>query len=87
MTEPTMTKWQSWNDMNPLRLHRRKTRLSIVTAAQMIGVSVNTIAKWEAGISQPSEHNLDRIEQFMRRPAKQAWRAWNTSKPRTAAQA
>lgn len=86
MTE-SITTWQSWNDMNPLRLYRRKTKLSIVTAAQMIGVSVNTIAKWEAGISQPSEHNLDRIEQFMRRPAKQAWRIWTTSKPRPAAQA
>ena len=87
MTESLMNEWQSWNDQNPLRLHRRKHRLSIVTSASMLGVSVNTLAKWEAGISEPNESNLDRLSSFIGRPMKQPWLNWRARKPKPAAAA
>lgn len=48
--------------MSNLKAMRQKYNLTQMNIAKAIGVSINTIAKWENNVSTPSEYNLKKLD-------------------------
>ena len=48
--------------MSNLKAMRQKYNLTQMNIAKAIGVSINTIAKWENNVSTPSEDNLKKLD-------------------------
>lgn len=48
--------------MNNIKYMREKYNLTQMNIALAIGVSINTIAKWENNVSTPSEDNLKKLD-------------------------
>lgn len=48
--------------MNNIEYMREKYNLTQMNIALAIGVSINTIAKWENNVSTPSEDNLKKLD-------------------------
>ena len=48
--------------MSNLKVMRQKYNLTQMNIAKAIGVSINTIAKWENNVSTPSEDNLKKLD-------------------------
>ena len=70
-----------WTGTNPLRCHRRTQQISLIKAAAEIGVSVNTLTKWEAGATMPRPENFARMAALIGRPIHEEWQRWHQSKP------
>lgn len=50
--------------MSNLKAMRQKYNLTQMNIAKAIGVSINTIAKWENNVSTPSEDNLKKLDKL-----------------------
>nr|DAH69869.1 MAG TPA: Helix-turn-helix XRE-family like protein [Caudoviricetes sp.] len=48
--------------MSNLKAMRQKYNLTQMNIAKAIGVSINTITKWENNVSTPSEDNLKKLD-------------------------
>lgn len=48
--------------MSNLKAMREKYNLTQISVAKAIGVSINTVAKWENNVSTPSEDNLKKLD-------------------------
>lgn len=48
--------------MNNIKYMREKYNLTQMNIALVIGVSINTIAKWENNVSKPSDDNMRKLE-------------------------
>ncbi len=48
--------------MSNLKAMRQKYNLTQMNIAKAIGVSINTIAKWENNVSTPSDDNMKKLE-------------------------
>lgn len=48
--------------MSNLKAMRQKYNLTQMNIAKAIGVSINTIAKWENNVSKPSDDNMKKLE-------------------------
>ena len=48
--------------MNNIKYMREKYNLTQMSIALAIGVSINTIAKWENNVSKPSDDNMRKLE-------------------------
>ena len=47
--------------MNNIKYIREKYNLTQMNIALAIGVSINTIAKWENNVSKPSDDNMKKL--------------------------
>lgn len=47
--------------MNNIKYMREKYNLTQMNIALAIGVSINTIAKWENNVSKPSDDNMKKL--------------------------
>lgn len=48
--------------MSNLKAIRQKYNLTQISIAKAIGVSINTVAKWENNVSKPSDDNMKKLE-------------------------
>lgn len=48
--------------MSNLKAMRQKYNLTQISIAKAIGVSINTVAKWENNVSKPSDDNMKKLE-------------------------
>lgn len=48
--------------MSNLKAMRQKYNLTQMNIAKAIGVSINTIAKWENNVSTPSDDNMKKLD-------------------------
>ena len=48
--------------MNNIKYMREKYNLTQMSIALAIGVSINTIVKWENNVSKPSDDNMRKLE-------------------------
>ena len=48
--------------MSNLRAMRQKYNLTQISVAKAIGVSINTVVKWENNVSKPSDDNMKKLE-------------------------
>ena len=70
-----ITKHEEWIKKNPLRVFRKRNKLSLGKAAGLIGVQINTIQSWEFGAATPNRENLQRLEKLIP-GAREMWEAW-----------
>ena len=47
---------------NNLKMMRTEYNLTQVTVAKEVGVSINTVAKWENNVSTPSDDNMQKLD-------------------------
>lgn len=68
-----------WRARNPLRVWRLTAGLTVADAAVMIGVSSNTLTKWEAGGGTPAPERMARMASVTRNNRiGQEWNTWQT---------
>ena len=68
-----------WRERNPLRRWRLTEGLTVADAAIMVGVSSNTLTKWEAGGGTPAPERMARIASVTRnKRIGQEWNTWQT---------
>lgn len=48
--------------MSNLKDMRQKYNLTQISVAKAVGVSINTVAKWESNVSKPSDDNMKKLE-------------------------
>lgn len=48
--------------MSNLKAMRQKYNLTQMNIAKAIGVSINTVAKWENNVSKPSNDNMKKLD-------------------------
>lgn len=48
--------------MSNLKAMRQKYNLTQMNIAKAIGVSINTVAKWENNVSKPSDDNMKKLD-------------------------
>jgi DNA-binding transcriptional regulator YiaG len=48
--------------MSNLKAMRQKYNLTQISVAKAIGVSINTVAKWENNVSKPSDDNMKKLD-------------------------
>jgi transcriptional regulator with XRE-family HTH domain len=53
-----------------LKIWRLKHGLSKRTLAQMLGVSVPTLTRWEEGQVEPHDYHLHKLREFLEKAAK-----------------
>ena len=51
--------------MKDLKEKRAKAKMTQFQLAKAVGVSINTIVKWEAEISKPSEENYRKLVEVL----------------------
>lgn len=47
--------------MSNLKIMRQEHNLTQMTIAKEIGVSINTVAKWENNVATPSDDNMEKL--------------------------
>ncbi len=53
-----------------LKIWRLKHGLSKRTLAQMLGVSVPTLTRWEEGLVEPHDYHLHKLREFLEKATK-----------------
>lgn len=71
------TELAPWRERNPLRRWRLTAGISVADAALLVGVSINTLTKWEAGGGTPAPERMTRLAAVTRNKRfEKEWNAW-----------
>lgn len=73
---------KEWQESNPLRQWRLRTRLIRSLISASIGVSQTTLQKWEDGNSEPNRDNMKALADLTGNPLiAGAWQDWQSRRP------
>lgn len=75
---------KEWVDRNPLRawrLGQQPKRLSILEAAQRIGVGMSMVQMYERGVHKPGPRKSEVLSRYLGSDWSDQWDAWLASRP------
>lgn len=75
---------EDWKKENPLRKHRDEHNVSQFMAAAALGVSAQTIQRWESGATIPTDENFVKLGEYIGdspEAVKQSWKRWRDAVP------
>lgn len=75
---------KAWVNSNPLRVWRfahEPRRLSILEAAELVGVGMSMIQMYERGVHKPGPSKTDRLASLLGTDWSDRWDAWLAARP------
>jgi DNA-binding transcriptional regulator YiaG len=77
---PTIETIDQWLLENPLRKWRKDSQFRVSRIAQILGVSLTAIQKWEGGHTTPNEVNMKSLAALTAQPDfQEQWNKWQAS--------
>lgn len=83
VTEADRDERQAWVDENPLRAwrHAQPKRVSILEAAERIGVGMSMVQMYERGVHKPGQKSADRLAKLLGDDWSKRWDVWLANRP------
>lgn len=83
VTDADREERQAWIDRNPLRAwrHSQPKRVSILEAAERIGVGMSMVQMYERGVHKPGPSKAQAVAAVLGSDWSDRWDAWLASRP------
>lgn len=73
--------FESWFAANPLRMYRKRWRLTRKIVAHLLNVHDSTVRNWENGLGQPQSEHFELLDGTPVEFWAREWAAWLATKP------